>query len=62
MIMCDSIFFFIPSLLINECNAYTCSDHWILMDIDLEHGNLTIWDSLAKPKVDYQEMIDMIQR
>jgi hypothetical protein len=32
------------------------------MDIDLEHGNLTVWDSLDKPKADYQEMIDMIQR
>jgi len=32
------------------------------MDIDLEHGNLIIWDSLNKPQKDYQQMIDMIQR
>jgi hypothetical protein len=32
------------------------------MDIDLEHGSLTVWDSLDKPKADYQDMIDIIQR
>jgi hypothetical protein len=32
------------------------------MHIDLEHGVLTVFDSLQKPKADYQEILDVIQR
>jgi hypothetical protein len=48
----------------NECYvpsyAYTCSNHWILMEIDLEKSCLYIWDSMRKEQKEYQEMIDII--
>ena len=55
------LYIFLYTQLNNEYNAYTYNNHWLLMDIDLEHGNLTAWDSLDKPRSDYEEMIDMIQ-
>jgi len=37
------------------------SEHWILMELDLEKGLLGIWDSMRKEKKEFQEMIDIIQ-
>ena len=33
----------------------TCSDHWILIDIDLVNSQLLIFDSLKKPQEQYQD-------
>jgi len=38
------------------------SEHWILMELDLEKGHLGIWDSMRKEQKEFQEMIDIIQR
>ena len=38
-----------------------CSNHWILMVIDVANSQLSILDSLRKEETEYQDMIDIIQ-
>ena len=40
---------------------YNYGDHWILFDLCLETGTMLVYDSLKKPKKEYQEMIDALQ-
>ena len=37
------------------------SEHWILMELDLEKDLLGIWESMRKEQKEFQEMIDIIQ-
>ena len=38
-----------------------CSNHWILMVIDMANSRLRILDSLRKEQTEYQDMIDIIK-
>ena len=48
----------------NITSIYLCinSFHWILLCIEIERARVTVFDSLRKPKEEYQDLINIMQK